>query len=159
MSEALKFSVLTGAILLGFSLSAAPAALAQGGPGDRGVSFEELDADGDGVLTEAEMQAHRAARFAAMDTDGNGSLSATELTAAAEQRKSKRADRMIERVDADGDGEVSRKELASLGQRKGGRGFEQLDADGDGTVTKAEFEAAKEKRRAQMQKRRQQHDG
>ena len=159
MSETLKLSTLAAAIIVGCSVSIAPMASAQDGPGRGGPVFEELDANGDGSITEAEMQDHRMARFAAMDSDGNGSLSAAEMTAAAEQRKAKRAERMIERMDANDDGEVSQEELAALGEGRRGGGFSRLDADGDGSVTKAEFDAAKDKRRAFFQKHRHQNDG
>lgn len=158
MSETLKLTVLAGAIAFGCALSAAPMALAQQGPGGQGHRFEELDANSDGKITQAEMEAHRAARFAAADTDGNGSLSASEMTATAEQRKADRAARMIERIDANGDGEVSQEELAN-GSKRRGNGFDRMDANGDGEITKAEFEAAKEKRRAFFEKRRHQNDG
>jgi len=52
------------------------------------ASFAEgmLDADGDGMVTMAEVQAmypdFTAEAFAQADTDGNGSLDATELAAA-----------------------------------------------------------------------------
>lgn len=159
MIETLKLSVLTGAIILGSTLIAAPMAYAQGGADRSAPTFEQLDADGDGAVTEAEMQAYRAARFAEMDADGNGSLSADELTTAAEQRRANRAARMIERVDADGDGELSAEELAEVGNKRRGGGFGRMDADNDGSVTKAEFDAAKDKRRAGFEKRRGQNDG
>ena len=62
-------------------LTGASAALAKPGMGAHGarVSFEELDADGNGEVTQAEVEAHRAARFAATDTDGDGKLSAAEI--------------------------------------------------------------------------------
>ena len=160
MSETLKLTVLTGALVVGATLAAAPMAFAERGDTPRGASFEELDANGDGALTEAEMQAHRAARFAAMVSDGNGSLNADELTAAAAQRQAKRAARMIERVDANGDGELSAQELAEMGNmRRGGDRFGRLDTDRDGVVTTAEFDAAKDKRRAFFENRRSQNDG
>lgn len=46
------------------------------GPGGREpVSFQELDADGDGQVTQQEMEAHRTARFTEADTNGDGMLS------------------------------------------------------------------------------------
>ncbi|MEL6508840.1 MAG: EF-hand domain-containing protein [Pseudomonadota bacterium] len=159
MSETLKLSILTGAIILGASLAAAPMAIAEGGPGARGISFEELDADGDGTVTEAELDAHRAARFAAMDSDGNGSLNAAELAAVAEQRKADRVARMIERIDTNDDGELSAEELAAMRDKRRGGGFERMDADRDGSISQAEFEAAQDKRRAHSGHRRGQNDG
>src|SRR5690606_14342868 len=61
--------------------SLATAALAEkmpkGGPGDGPMMlqrFDEMDADKDGKVTEAEIRAWHDARFAAADADGNGSL-------------------------------------------------------------------------------------
>lgn len=55
------------------------------GPGGRGgpPSFEELDVDGDGVVTETEffapMLEHGEERFARMDENGDGTLTSDEL--------------------------------------------------------------------------------
>ncbi|MES2549753.1 MAG: hypothetical protein V4630_08665, partial [Pseudomonadota bacterium] len=43
--------------------------------------FDTMDADKDGKLTLAELEAHRTAEFAAADTNGDGALSADELSA------------------------------------------------------------------------------
>ncbi|MFP4450871.1 MAG: hypothetical protein ACLFP0_08095, partial [Rhodosalinus sp.] len=78
--------------------------------------FDSVDADGDGRVTRAEIEAHRAARFAAADTDGNRRLTAGELSAAVADRRGQwhgeRAARMIRRLDTDGDGALSAEEWA-----------------------------------------------
>jgi len=57
------------------------------GPGGRGgpPSFEELDVDGDGFVSETEFVApmleHGQKRFAGLDADGSGSLTEDELSA------------------------------------------------------------------------------
>lgn len=95
--------------------------------------FETLDADGDGSITPAEMEAFKtkmdadrkakmeareAARFAKADTDGNGSLSADELStqmrADDEARKAKRLEKMISKLDKNGDGELSADEMSAM---------------------------------------------
>ena len=127
-----------------------------GGPDEGGAMllqrFDEVDANKDGLLTEAEMQAFRAARFAAADTDGNGSLSVEELSVMQMQqmqdRAAQRSAKLLKRLDANGDGQLSAEEMAKMersGKGKSGKGkamFERADADGDGMISKAEAEAA-----------------
>ncbi|MGG7643684.1 EF-hand domain-containing protein [Rhodovulum sp. YNF3179] len=142
-----RFSKLALALALGGAVTAgAGMALAdRGAGGARGAQmpFEEIDADGDGRVTAAEMEAYRDARLAEADANGDGALDKAELIAAAEARRAARlarmADRMLERRDADGDGKLSAEELAEAG--RGMRLFERLDADGDGAVTEAEVAA------------------
>ncbi|MBT8455508.1 MAG: EF-hand domain-containing protein [Alphaproteobacteria bacterium] len=119
----------------------------QGGP----VSFETFDADGDGKVTQAEFDAFRATRFAERDTDGDGFLSAEEIAASMQREMGPRAERMIERMDANGDGLIAPDELGPRGDR--GNMIARLDTDGDGAVSEEEFEAMK-MRRADMRKER-----
>ena len=122
-------------------------ALGEGrGAGNR-PSFETLDADGNGEVTKAEMQAAADARFASADTDGDGFLSVEELTAQASERMGARIEKMIERRDANDDGKLSRDELRPNEERMEKR-FARIDADGNGAISKEEFEAMKDKRRA-----------
>lgn len=118
----------------------------QGRKGPKGpqIPFAELDADGDGKVTQAELDAHFAAHFATIDTDGNGTLSAEELAAEAQgknaERMAKRTARMMERMDANGDGVLS---LEEMQPKNGDKMFARLDTDGDGAISEAEFEAMK----------------
>ena len=110
-----------------------------GGPGGGlfAVQFSDLDADGDGLVTEAELTARAEAlaadRLAGIDTDGDGAVSAAEIEAGVlariEERVGNRmgkgqragdpaeraatmAARMLEARDADGDGVLSGDELS-----------------------------------------------
>jgi Ca2+-binding EF-hand superfamily protein len=135
---------------VGLALALTPMmAQAKGGQGPR-VTFEELDADSDGSVTEAEMLAHRTARFTTADTDGDGSLSRAELEAQMksqkEDRMSRRLDGLMDRLDADDNGSLSQEELANAGGERKGKGFSRLDEDGDGAVSKAEYEEMGKKR-------------
>ncbi|MDO9637847.1 MAG: calcium-binding protein [Pseudotabrizicola sp.] len=120
-----------------------------GGPmGGMGqMDFAAMDADGDGKVTQEEINAFRAAQVAAIDTDGDGLLSAEEIAAmhirAATIRANEHAARMIERQDTDGDGKLSAAEMSV--RPMPARMFEMLDADGDGAITEAEIAAAKER--------------
>ncbi|HPF78407.1 MAG TPA: EF-hand domain-containing protein [Alphaproteobacteria bacterium] len=87
-----KLLLLTAA---GLVLQATPV-LAQpheGGPGDGprgpGKMFEKHDANGDGVISEAEFLASAKEKFAEMDKDGNGSISQEEVKASHEERREK----------------------------------------------------------------------
>jgi len=111
-------------------------------------TFEQLDTNGDGSLSKAEMTAQIDARFAKVDTNGDGALTAQELVARApedkKERATKRADRMIKRNDANNDGKLTRDEMP---RRNIDRMFKKVDADNNGAISKAEFDAVKEKRK------------
>ncbi len=113
----------------------------QGGMGR--ISFEQLDTDGDGKLTKAEMVARKGAQFAKADVNGDGMLSADEMMTQGRGRMQHRVARMIEMRDANGDGMLSMEEMP--GNHSGDRLFMRVDANGDGAVTAEEFNAAKAK--------------
>lgn len=123
-----------------------------GRQGGRGMqvpfNFEEMDADKDGKVTEAEIAVYRAAKIAEIDTDKDGKISAAELTAAhdklAEARANRRAERMITRLDGNNDGVLSVEEMAQMGNQNG-RMFDRIDTDGDGAISKAEADMAKDR--------------
>lgn len=117
-----------------------------------------FDADGDGLLSETERQAARAARRAEVlerfDADGDGALSETEHQAA---REAKRREFMA-RFDEDGDGRFSYQERGRIGRHHPGFGgrvghhgvgpevrrrafLEHFDSDGDGALGDAELAA------------------
>ena len=110
-----------------------------------GFDFAAVDADKNGKITEAEMQTWRAAEVATVNADEDGKLSAEELKAMLikrmERRASELASRMVERMDADGDGLLSAAELAL--RPAPAMNFDRLDIDGDGVVTEAEIAAAR----------------
>lgn len=137
---------LSAAILAGLSTDGFAAGERHGGPK---INFEEVDANADGLLSRAEIEAHRTARFALADTDGSGALSRAEVEARMianqNERRARFLDRMFEKRDADADGELTMDEM--LGERSA-KMFDRADADGDGLVSKAEFDAAKEAARS-----------
>ncbi|PCJ10568.1 MAG: calcium-binding protein [Rhodobacteraceae bacterium] len=139
MRKAAFIAVIVGSA----SLITAGAVLAKGGPGRHGMnmSFEEIDADGNGEITQAEMEMMKAARFAAADTDGDGALSLDELKAQGLKKVEQHAAAMLERHDANGDGMLSQDELPK--PRRSGHMFEHMDADGNGAISKAEFDEAR----------------
>ncbi len=122
-------------------------------------SFEELDTNGDGSITRAELDAKHAAKFAENDLNGDGFLDATELLQAAKDRPAKgprakdrpmpgagNADDMVAKImengDTDGDGQISKDEA------KGplARNFDKADSNGDGFIDADELKAGLAKR-------------
>ncbi|MGQ0565529.1 MAG: EF-hand domain-containing protein [Gemmobacter sp.] len=114
--------------------------------------FAAIDADGDGQVTRAEVEAHRAARVAAVDADKDGKLSAAEIKARAMERAAAQADaiaaRMIERHDSDGDGLISVAELEA--GPKPIDIFDRIDGDKDGAISAEEAEAARKQMTRRM---------
>jgi Ca2+-binding EF-hand superfamily protein len=149
MTAAMKSTAALIALVGAVFTSAALADKGPGGPGNRGAMlmemFDTIDADKDGTLTEAELEAHRAALFTAADTNADGMLSAEELSAQQVARFTEklpeRTAKMIENRDNDGDGSLS---LAEVDEGPGQRHFARIDSDNDGAISKAEAEAAAE---------------
>lgn len=138
--------MISGVTAMALALSAGFAA-AKGGHGFNGprVSFEQLDANGDGQVTKEELAAQATIRFNAVDTNGDGNLSAEEIAAASERAKENRIKRMIDKRDANGDGVLSQEEMKGDGDRAE-RMFERLDDNNDGTISAEEFQEAQDKR-------------
>lgn len=132
LSENVKMVTLAGLLVVGAGAAAAK--------GDMDARFDKIDADANGEISQEEIKAHAATRFSNADTDGDGFLSKNELSEMAKARRAKRAGRMIERMDTNGDGKLAIEELQA--RRDPAKMFERLDKDGSGTLSKAEFEEA-----------------
>lgn len=113
------------------------------------MSFEQVDADGSGGVTSAELAARgaaqAAARFAKADTNGDGFLSAEELTEMAKARDQDRAEkrlaRMLKHRDANEDGKLSAEEMTPSEEQTTKR-FGRADKNDDGVLSAEEFEQA-----------------
>lgn len=142
----MKTPLLIIAIAMGTGLTLTPAFAQEREPMD----FAKLDTNGDGQVTIADFEAHRAARFAEADTDGDGVLSEAELLAQVEARAENRAAgmvaKMLERMDANEDGVLQQDELQEARGNGMTRRFENLDADENGAISEEEFEAASHER-------------
>ncbi|CAM3961279.1 EF-hand domain-containing protein [Phaeobacter inhibens] len=134
--------IAVGAVIGATGAIAKPGFGGKGGHGPR-MSFEEMDINGDGQVTKAEMEGLREARFAAADTDGDGQLTLAEMEAAAQARAKTRAAAMLERMDVDKDGALSLDELPK--PRRMEKMFDRVDANDDGAISKEEFESARAK--------------
>lgn len=142
----MKKILLSSTIVISLAAFGASLAYAEGGQrgGQRGPSFAQIDANGDGALTTAEFQNQASAKFSEADTNGDGQLDVDELTAAAERERGRMIERLMERKDANEDGMLSMEEMAP---RDPGRFFEKADEDGNGEISQEEWDAAKEKMR------------
>lgn len=135
---------IAGVLVVGLGAGVASMAVANQG-GQNRPSFETLDADKDGKLTQAELDAYKAQEFAKADTNGDGMLSAGEMLARAKarqgERMANRVNRMIARIDTDNDGMLSASEMQAM--PRGKNMFKRMDANNDGTITTEEFAAHK----------------
>ncbi|MBE1283951.1 MAG: calcium-binding protein [Rhodobacteraceae bacterium] len=126
------------------------ASASQAGPGGFGKhgerpSFEQLDTDGNGEISKAELENRGAARFATADSNGDGKLTVEEMIAASQNRAQDRAAKMVKKFDTNGDGALSQDELPK--PRHAGKMFERIDADGSGGISAEEFAEAKDRMR------------
>ncbi|HUL05138.1 MAG TPA: EF-hand domain-containing protein [Candidatus Acidoferrum sp.] len=92
--------------------------------------FQEMDANRDGKVTQAEIDAFEAARAAEVDTNHDGKITADELQAFHEKEKAKREAAMLARMDTNGDGTVSVQEYEAAQTWR----LARMDRNGDGTI-------------------------
>lgn len=110
--------------------------------------LERFDANQNGSLSKDEVGRRLADNFEAIDADGDGELSASELTAAREggrQRVKEKADR-IKDADVDGNRAISIDEASAAGMQRLVDNFDRIDADGDGEITRREMRAFRQAR-------------
>ncbi|MCF8879289.1 hypothetical protein L5876_05620 [Hyphobacterium sp. SN044] len=171
--------VIAGAAGLAMSLTAVADAQHRGGMrghhgGGHGMHglmmLRAADANGDNTITRAEVDQLQAEMFAWMDRNGDGVLSSADrspmhqrLAALRDEQASGDEGRRGRwgrhgrggpdgghaRMDANGDGQVTREEFMS----RGAPGFERLDANSDGSVTPDELDAAMERGRERREDR------
>jgi Ca2+-binding EF-hand superfamily protein len=97
--------------------------------------IERLDANKDGAITREETTARRDKSLATYDADGNKTLSIKEFEGLWAEITRPRMVRAFQRLDRDGDGQVTADEL----DRPLARMFARLVRDGDGKVTAEEM--------------------
>ncbi|MCY4542895.1 MAG: EF-hand domain-containing protein [Rhodobacteraceae bacterium] len=96
--------------------------------------FETIDADGDGTLTQAEIDAFRIERLEAHDANGDGNLSLDEFSELWQEFTQPMTVRVFQMLDADGDAIITREEY----DRPFGDIVQRLDTDGDGSISQDE---------------------
>ncbi len=125
----MKKTIIAAVCTLGVVGTATAVSAAPRGPGG---GFDRMDANGDGVVTAAEMDAQQAELIAAADANGDGGVSKEEMRS---YRKTKREEwRAQNNPDANGDGVVDRIEFQAAADKR----FDRMDKDGDGVLSEDE---------------------
>ena len=142
-----------------FAVTAAAPSFAAVSPAKKEKRLERMikraDLNGDGKISEAEMARGLAVTFARLDVNNDGKLSKSEIAGARAVMKTerkrakasgegrlqfmkfpaKRVNKNFSRIDANGDGAISKAELDNVAQRM----FSKRDKNRDGYITKADF--------------------
>lgn len=103
----------------------------RGGPAMFMDLFGQVDADGDGAVTQDEIDAFRTAKIGAADTSGDGALSIEEFETLYREFTRARMVDAFQSLDADGDGTITEAEI----DNRVGFIVDRLDRDGDGVLT------------------------
>ncbi len=113
----------------------------RGGPGGRHGGgemmqqiFTQADADGDGTLTQAEIDEFRAMQVEDADTSGDGALTIDEFETLYNAFARDRMVDAFQALDSDGDGAISAEEIDA----RVGNMVERMDRDGDGVLSPAD---------------------
>ena len=103
--------------------------------------FARLDADASGGISVDEAEGPLQGHFDQIDADGNGEITGGELKASRAKRYERGIEmrERIKAADADGNGAISIKEANEAGLDKLIGHFDKIDSDGDGEITKAEL--------------------
>ena len=97
--------------------------------------IERLDADKDGTITKEETTSRRDKSLSTYDADGSKTLSIKEFEGLWAELTRHHMVRAFQRLDRDGDGQVTVDEI----DRPLNRMFSRLDRDGDGKITAEEM--------------------
>ncbi|HXV28997.1 MAG TPA: EF-hand domain-containing protein [Sinorhizobium sp.] len=131
--------VLTGAVL---AASLSFPALADKGHG----LFQRADKDGDGFVTKLEFTGSRDVMFQSIDANKDGVLTQDELDAARAAWRQKMGKPAHEQTQEQAGDQAQQKP----GKERHGRFMKRIDANEDGQITAAEFAAAGEKMFARL---------
>lgn len=110
--------------------------------------LERFDANQNGSLSKDEVRGRLANNFEAIDADGDGELNTSELTAARERGRQGMKDKAnrIKDADVDGNRAISIDEASTAGMQRLVDNFDRIDADGDGEITRREMRTFRQAR-------------
>ena len=97
--------------------------------------LEQFDADGDGRLTQTEIDTARTERFAKYDANGDGALSLDEFSGLFQEVSRPMMVRAYQKLDPDGDASVTAEEF----DRPFANLVERHDRDGDGALSRSDM--------------------
>jgi len=137
----LALSGLSGLVLGASGAASAPPAPPPG-PGMMGPPppfaaemARELDLDGDGRVTRAELEKAGQQRARGIDVDGDGVISVEEIIAFQDRERRRHEETMLASLDSNGDGRVTIEEFVSGGSWR----LARLDRNGDGVIDGGEL--------------------
>ena len=110
--------------------------------------FARLDANASGGISVDEAKGPLEAHFDQIDADGSGEITGEELKASRTKRSERGIEmhERIKVADADGNGVISSSEANEAGLEKLIKHFDKIDSDGDGEITKQELKSLGNKR-------------
>lgn len=135
-------------LALAFMTLATTAASAADGAGNRAERFkqrfEKADANASGDITFEEFAAAMNSRITGADTDKDGKMTVGEIASEIDRMRSeRRAKRIVERFDVNGDGVLTAEEIRSRQMKR----FALLDRNDDGKLEPQEMPRGKGKRK------------
>lgn len=123
-----------------FAVAAAGFALAQTAPGNPSGQHRFIAAAADSTGAQKRHANRRADMIEAADQNADGVLDLNELNTAMVDRAQTQAQNLMTRFDSNADGLLSAEELQVS---RSDRRFDRLDEDGDGQISKSEFREAR----------------
>jgi len=124
-------------------------------PGHGGVSFQEMDKNGDGAISKKEFDAFHSAHFKELDANHDGKLTADEMHVVDKNMMGKcdvSFDARFDETDINGDGALSRDE-AEIGMPMLFARFDEIDTNKDGKIGKDEVAASMKKMHERMREK------